>query len=369
MAVQGNSVLILGSPAYVFDGPSNTTGAIVIGILRDGDGKISTVPAPISTDSVRVLQAIAAKGGGWHVLFATGTRGTKWSLFAYETADIWYAHFDGQKWTGTQRVARARSATVSPRFASSLIETDQGLAFAYIYDRSSELRSNAEGNQGLVMLVRRPSGWAADTLRTWEAPSSVQLTGINGRVRAFIAQSYFTGGRPHGPALFAADYNDGWGTPRLVDDPAPEYVSEVMKTAGGENARGVSWLKAAPGPEKRRLVWEAHDDEGNVQRSIIAQTDLGDIPAIVGLADRTMVWLTRDEDSRERLRVYVAADTRVRDAGTVAVPLMNFVTSAVPLKDGRVLIFSGGPDPTRGAEPPFASYLTEIAVGCTVDHR
>jgi hypothetical protein len=88
------------------------------------------------------------------------------------------------------------------------------------------------------MLVRRPSGWTADTLRTWEAPESVHLTAIDGRVRAFIAQSYFTRGRPHGPALFAADYNDGWGTPRLVDDPAPEYVPEVMKTAGGENARG-----------------------------------------------------------------------------------------------------------------------------------
>jgi hypothetical protein len=369
MAVQGNSVLILGSPAYVFNGQSNTPGTTVIGIVRNGHGRISTVPSPISTDSVRDPQAIAAKRGGWHVLFATGTRGTKWSLFAYETADIWYAHFDGEKWNGTQRVARARSATVSPRFASSPIEADQGLAFAYIYDRSSELRSNAEGNQGLVMLVRRPGGWAADTLRTWEAPESVQLTVINGRVRAFIAQSYFTGGRPHGPALFAADYNDGWGTPRLVDDPAPEYVPEVMKTAGGENARGVSWLKAAPGPEKRRLVWEAHDDEGNVQRSVITHTDLGDIPAVVGLADRTMVWLTRDADSRERLRVYVAADTRVRDAGTVAVPLMNFVTSAVPLKDGRVLIFTGGPDPTPGAEPPFASYLTEIAVGCTAARR
>jgi hypothetical protein len=79
-----------------------------------------------------------------------------------------------------------------------------------------------------------------------------------------------------------------------------------------------------------------------------------------------MVWLTRDEDSRERLRVYVAVDTHVRDAGTVAAPLMNFVTSAVPLKGGRVLVLTGGPDPTPGAEPPFASYLTEITVGCTV---
>jgi len=370
MAVQGNSVLIPGSPTYVFNRPRNTTDATVIGIVRNGHGTISTVPSPISNDSVRDPQAIAAKGGGWHVLFATGKPGTKGNLFAYETADIWYAHYDGRRWTGTQRVARARSATVSPRFASSPIETDQGLAFAYIYDRSSELRSNAAGNQGLVMLVRRPSGWAADTLRTWEAPESVHLTVFDGRVRAFIAQSYFTGGRPHGPALFTADYNDGWGTPRLVDDPAPEYVPEVMKTAGGENARGVSWLKAAPGPEKRRLVWEAHDDEGTIQRSeVITQMDPGDIPAIVALADRTMVWLARDADSRERLRVYLAPDTRVRDAGTVAVPLMNFVTSAVPLKDGRVLIFTGGPDPTPGAEPPFASYLTEIAVGCTVDRR
>jgi hypothetical protein len=219
------------------------------------------------------------------------------------------------------------------------------------------------------MLVRRASGWVADTLRTWEAPKSVQLSVINGRIRAFIAQSYFTDGRPHGPALFAADYNHGWGAPRLVSDPAPEYVPAVMMTVGGENARGVTWLRAARGPEKRHLVWEAHDAEGTGQQSVITETDPLSKPAIVALSDRTMVWLTRDEDSRERMRVYVAVDTHVRDAGTVAAPLMNFVTSAVPLKDGRVLVLTGGPDPTPGAQPPFASYLTEITVGCTVGRR
>jgi hypothetical protein len=116
-------------------------------------------------------------------------------------------------------------------------------------------------------------------------------------------------------------------------------------------------------------MWAAHDVEGVIQQSVVAETDPMDTPAIVGLGDRTMVWLTRDADSRERLRVYVAADSRVWDAGTVAVPVMNFVTSAVPLKNGKVLILTGGPDPTPGAEPPFASYLTEIAVGCTVGRR
>lgn len=372
MAVQNDDILVLGSPFYVIGEPGQPLNTSAVGMVWSGAGQIALVPSPLPTRDVKEMQAVAAKDGGWHVIFVTGTRQT----IAYDSADIWYAHYDGRGWTEAKRITRAYDAKLSPWFASNLVETGQGLAFALTFSRSAERRSKEVVNNGIVMLLQDRDEWTPDTLPTWRAPQSIQLTALDGKLRAIFSQSYFTNQRLHGPALFIADYDSTWQSPRLVYDPEPEYnpagqyISTVMLPTSRAHARGVSWLIAGKGEfdGAQRLEWGVISDDGSVRPWSVAKSDdFLSVPATIDIDSYTTVWLVRDGDSRERLRVYAGTEVGIHDVGIVETPLMNFVTGAVPLKDGRIIAVTGGADNTAGAEPPFASYLTEITVRCAVD--
>lgn len=374
MAVQGDDVLILGSPFYLFDRPGQEAlSESAVGLVWSEAGQISLVPSPLPTRELHELQAVAANEGGWHVLFVTGTR----RAVSYDSADIWYAHYDGRAWTETQLITRARAARLSPTFASNLMETKQGIAFAFAFDRSSESRLAEEVSEGAVMLLKRKNGWTHDTLPTWSAPRSIKLAAPDGKLRAIFSQSYFADKRLRGPALFTADYDSTWQAPRIVYDPEPEYnpaaeyVNTVMMPKGGDNARGVAWRVATKGNFEgdARLEWGVISDDGTIQRWSVTNDFIMSTSAVIDIAGRTTVMLARHGDSREQLRAFAATDAGIHYLGVVTTPpLMNFLTPAVPLKDGRIIAVTTGPDHTPGIELPLvASYLTEITVRCAVD--
>jgi hypothetical protein len=368
IAVQGDEVLIVGSTLHVFNEAGDMVDHGAIGVLRDPSGDVSLVSSPLPPANVSELQAVAARGGGWHVTFVTGTRGASWHPSAYNTADVWYAHHDGMGWTRTERVTRVRAANFSRAATSNIVETARGVAFAIVFDRSWDLGSNEAGNQGVIMLLNRHDGWSEDTLRTWEAPRSVRLAVPDGKVRAIIAQSYFANRRPHGAALFMADYDTTWQQPVMVYNPAPQYVYDIIMPKGGEAGQAVSWRRAVRGldVDTGRLEWGVLSEDHSIQPVGVASVASLDVPATVATADGVTVWVVRDGVSRDLLRFYAATDTRVRDLGVLNVPLMNVVISAVPLEDGRIVVVTAGPDTATAAQPPFATYITEVTVRCGI---
>lgn len=370
VVVSGEAVLVLGSNVALLSDSddSDVWRDDPVGALRHAGGELTLVPTPLPGAQIREPRAARAAGGGWHVLFATGTRSER-DLIAYDTASIWYAHYDGQTWSGTQQVARVLGARLSRQIASELVVHRGEPAFAFPYDRSAELQSNAAGNQGVVLLARRNGEWSVDTLSTWEAPASVKLTPYGSRTRAILAMSYFVDGRPRGPGIFTADYTETWGEPRLVYDPAPNKVNSVIMTLGDVRARAVTWITDDFEADAERLEWAALDEDGVHRRSTV--TTAPDLfgTAMVEVDDRITAWLVRDGGSDRRLGVYVADDGNARLIDVLEIPLMNFYIPAVPLGGGRILAITGGPDPTPGAEPPFSSYFTEIAVRCARDRN
>jgi hypothetical protein len=363
MVARGDSVLMLGSQLIVLGGPGEVAADGAIGVLRDPSGALSVVPSPRPHGTVHEPKAVPAEGGGWDVLFVTSETASQFGYF--DSAGIWYAHFDGRTWDRVERVADAISARLAGPGTGNPVVSDNGLVFPYIFDRSRELRSNAEGNQGVVMLRQRNGGWAADTLPTWEAPGSIRLSRMNGELRAIMTKSYFADQRPHGPALFTANYDDGWRTPRMVFDPSGEYVADVVGQAGSEGADGLSWRVDSPDADGFRIEWGVVEGDSLSRRYPVATGPFfGSRPTTVQWDDRRTVLLIRDGESQDRLDVYVASKDGVVNAGTVTIPLMNLITHSVPLADGRILVLTGGQDSTDGADPPFVSYLTELTVNC-----
>jgi len=210
MAVSGEEVLILARVVHMFDGPDSAEDIRPIGVKREANGELSVVVSPLPMNEVQGARASAAMNGGWHVVLFTAEASSQASDGTESTSTVWYAHFNGNDWTEPEIVSRVIGGRLSPLVSGNVIETSQGIVFAYIYDRSIELQSNDSGNQGVVLVVRDEGHWAADTLRTWEAPRSLQLTTAGGLLRVFLAKSYFAEGRPRGPSLFVADFDGRW---------------------------------------------------------------------------------------------------------------------------------------------------------------
>ncbi len=372
IASRGRSVLITGTPTHVW--PAGANGSTSpdddrrpIGVLRDSAGVIRLVPAPLPGTDALYPRAVAAGAAGWHVIFITGKQGTATNPLAFDTADVWYGLFDGRQWRRVERVARTRAASLLPSISSDLVAIRDGLAFAYAFDRSASLHSNAAGNQGLVLLYRRGIRWAADTLFTWESPLSVQLaTTPDSAVIAVFASSYFSEGRPHGPVLFTARHDAHWETPRVVFDASPRYVTDPMVAGPWAAGTVVSWRTVTPSVELEveDLEWGFVAADGAVRRiGRIATAQPLDRPAMLQLDTERTVWFVRNGASRRELRVFVTSDSTVSDLGIVHVPLDNFVTRGTTLSNGTILVLTGGVAASP-SDPPASSFLTELAVRC-----
>jgi hypothetical protein len=370
MVRNGDDVLIAGTPTYLWDadaragdGPADARGAF--GVIRDHRGRYAPVPGPPGVADAKHPRAVSAGAGGWHIVFVTGTKGAPGNLLAFDSAGIWYGRYDGRAWHQVTRVASARRAALLPGMSSDLVVTNAGLSIAYAFDHSMARNSNAPGNQGLVLLHGTGANWSADTLYTWEAPRAVQLApDSSGTAVAVYAQAYFERPRIHGPSLFTARFDTAWGSPRLALAIPPLYVSEPMLSGHAGAGSRVAWQAALPGTDSSSLDWGVLGRDGGVRRmGHVAPAALGDRPAMVSLDATRTVWLVRDGRSRFSLRVFVSQDTTVQDLGAFPVPLDNFAIHGVILRDGTVLVATGGLGLTP-ADPPASSYLTAVAVSC-----
>lgn len=370
MVRNGGRVLIAGTPTHEWapdaragDGPVGAAGAF--GVIRDAAGRHNLVPPPPGVADAKHPRAASAGAGGWHVLFVTGSRGTGASLLAFPSAEIWYGRYDGRAWHDVTRITRVLEAALLPEMSSRLVVTRTGLAFAYAFDQSSVRRSNAHGNQGLVLLHRHGAHWRADTLNTWEAARAIQLTtDSSGTVFAAYAQSYFARQRPHGPALFTARYDTAWTRPQLALDTPPLDLATPMLPPSIGAGSPIAWSATVPGTYSTTLIWGVLARDGVIQPMRRVASIRGvDRPAMLVVDAARTAWLVRDGESRTALRVLVAGRDTVQDLGVIPVPLDNFATHAVALSDATFLIATGGLGRTP-SDPPASSYLTEVTVRC-----
>ena len=357
------SVLFLASPVHVF-GPGRSATEPSVGVLRRPDGLVELVPSPVPDLLVGDLHAFTAREGGWHVVFVAGTeRRLTMNPLVYETARIWYGHYDGETWSRVREVATARQARLAPLGASGAAETSEGPAFVYSFsDPSGRVGTNRQ--QGLVLLRQQREEWLADTLWTFEVPESLRVSADSNIISVLSKHSYFAERRPQGPVLFAVTHDGSWRDPVLLYDPAPETLSEVLAGAAG----GFLIRTTDPNTNQSRYGW------GSVDRSE-GLFDLGPsggigAPGIASLSDGRMVVLASEFPSRPGLRIWVASIEGVIDAGLATVPLLNLVTVAASLGGDTILVVTGGPDPRPETDPdvPYSSYLTRLRVVCSGDH-
>jgi hypothetical protein len=366
VAVSGTDVLFLGSNFHQFS-DSDTRYDSIAGVIRHADGRLSPVPVPPSVAIVREPRAVADANGGWHVLFITNPR-PPLNRISYDTTNVWYAHYDGGAWSGSMPIARVPGATLNRQSASELVSHQGRLAFAFPYDRSAETGPDAPGSKGVVAITGHYGKWNADTLATFEAPISVRLAPFGNHIRAYLAMRYFADRRWRGPAVLASDYRDSWSDPRLVHDPEPENATTLLLTLGGGRPRTISWIAGTLSPGEQ-LEWGTIGEDGLFD--VMTVTTAADLfgTVMVELDDGTTAWLARHGGSDRRLAVHVARDGDARLLAVLDVPLMNFNIPAVSLGADRILVFTGGPDPTPRVFPAFISYLTEISVSCGRDRH
>jgi len=388
-ATDGHALLIVGPNTYLWaprtaGGAPPVRRAPAVGVLRDSLSRISLVPAPHSPSGAEfhVLRVASAGRGTWHFLLLAGLgRDTLVQRFGtVDSASIWYGLFDGRRWRQLTQIGVARDAGLVPERSSGLIATRHGLAFAYSYDRSRTLNSNAPGNQGLVLLTREGDDWKSDTLPTWDGPGSVQLTSeTDGGVLAVFNQDYFENHRLHYDALFLAAHDAVWHRPRIVWEPSePGYVNYPLGIARVRDSQHalrtiLSWEEGLAGKQSMdSLAWGVLDTDGtihHVSRSIKAR-DFNSTSLSL-MRDGGAIWITPSDTARDELRVIYARDTIVEVLATVHVPSFSPTPVAVTLADGTLLVATMSIRfvEQTGKPQSATTYLTELAVRCEAQRR
>ena len=377
IASAGNSVLILGTPMFVWPRGATKESAPVgdsaIGILRDGRGRVTIVPSPLGARHVYYPRAARADDSTWHVVFVTGRLGAPGAPnpAMFDTASLWYGRFDGRAWTAVKRIGSATDARLSTSSSSALVVAGRALTFVYSFDRSSSLKSNAAGNQGLVAVHGDGVRWVFDTLPTWEGPNYVQIASGPGSstLTVAIAQAYFEDHRPHRASLFLAQYDSAWHAPRLMVPAIPTLngrysviapaivVTDQRIIIGWQTLRGNAI-------DTVQIEWAGlHSLGDSVTPHRIARGLAFDTFGLVALTPQRFLWLTRDGDSRTSLSVFLTSGSETTALGSVSVPLSNFAPLTTALSDSTVLVVTGGIG-MSASEPPATSYFTRLRLSC-----
>ena len=371
IATDGRFVLIAGVPTHAWRAPTirgsaKTSAVKAVGLLRHPLGYVELVASPLPHLAL-AYPRVAWMPDGWHFLFIVGEPGT----LAFETAEVWHGVYKDGRWKRVRRIALASSASLLPGMSSDLIVSKQGVAFAYSYDRAAILKSNAPGNQGIVLLHQRSGEWSADTLRTWEGPRAVQLTlSGDGAMIAVYAQSWFAQSRPQASTLFTARYDTVWNAPvRGPNLDQGTYVTAPLVSAHGSASSAISWRLARYEALPDVLQWGHRSDSGTVRYSgTISEVAPGDRSVVLALDSVRTLWLLRDGASRTHMRAYLGSGAALHDLGVVTLPYDNPAPIAAILEGGKIVIVTGSMGKSS-AEPPASSYLTVASVRCKTAMR
>jgi hypothetical protein len=366
IAKLNGSILAIGRHAYVFP---RTTTPVTSPIMRDSiigfeiepGGRISLVPAPLSSRPVFFSKA-AAGTDGFHLVFATSGDSTASQLGKQDTATIWYARYVNRRWTMPERVASVRRVYLQPEATSDLLERGGTLSWAFVFADTWDDPSSG----GVVLLRRERDAWRADTLRTPTTPALVRLLGSapDDAIVAVFARASQAGTSTLLAQLYLASFTSAWNEPvRIAGDGRRTLTLPMLATQ--DDGIVVSWISWIPWrSETSRIEWLRIDRNGRVVAGPIIASGEKTFPfELIVLDKRQSIWLYHGVPFGTTVELASASDSSVFPLGNIQAPFGNPKPRTIAINGSRVLALTqqqgSAPD-----DPMVASWMTILDFRC-----
>lgn len=361
VARAGTSILAVGRYAYVFPRSANSRtspGMVdsILGVLIDGDGRVTLVSNPATPRTILYARAVAGPDGDFTVLYATSAPE---GLQAHtDTATLWLAPLRDGTWGVPSRVTSVRTASLDR--ASALLQ--KGVELAFIYPFRDDRRHDEDG--GAVLVRQRHGTWTLDTLRTEREPTSISAA--YDPVRESIVVVLPVADRQ--PPLLAqrliiARFDSSWSEPEAI---AGDGLTPVVHPAVSVQGRGIvtAWLTwPSHDPTRGRLQWLQFDAMGRPHVRAAIDSGEATFPFELALVNATPLWLYHGEPFGTAVRLRMAQDSTITRLNDVRAEFWNPSTKTIALSGSRLLVFTQRRAQT-GTEPMAASFTTAIEIRC-----
>lgn len=335
------------------------------GVASSSSG-VRLIESPVDDSTARDPRAVHDGQRGWHVLFVTGVEGGVGGPLMVDSASLWYAHFAAGRWTHIHRIARVRGAALNPTMTSALVGWRDKTAFAFGYDLSTERKSNAPGNQGLVILRGAAESWQQDTLKTWAMPRTVSLLRFGReRLSAVYSQEYFENHRAYGSALFYVSLTPSLGVPKRLVDATERHVSYSYASNVIDDVALVSWVSVgqrSDGDSANVAFLNAH---GALTRPFsVSGVASNDRPLPLLARDGRGILFARAGTSRSDVLAIVVDSSHILAMQSLRVPFENFVLRGIAGGSRSFDLITGALSVEgNGASP--SSIETRVATDCS----
>jgi hypothetical protein len=275
--------------------------------------------------------------------------------------------FDGTAWRDVQQVITVRNAALEPTLSSSLLVANGELAFAFPFDGFEKTKSNAPGNQGVILLRRRQRRWIADTLNTSSEPNYVRLAAgpDSGVLTVAIVQPYYAERRSWASSLFLAQYDSSWHSPTRIAGDGTHPVYEPSLIVRGRRVLA-TWANDPSGTgDSTSLEWTTFRGTAQyrVPRRLASGTGVEDYD-VVALDERLVIWFVRSGTSRKLIKVVLSGDSTMTELQDVPLPLDSPAPRAVAMSSTDVFIVSSGLAATP-SEPAASTFITRLRLKCS----
>ena len=325
----------------------------IIGFVIDAKGVVSIVPRPPHVARVASPRVAAASDGSFHMLYVTTADDQNGILPPADTATIWYARYQGNRWSAPERVLETKGARLLTETASHLLERDSELSFLF--------PNASPGSRGLILLRRRASRWITDTLQTGQDPTTVSA--VHASDGSLVA-AFTMPGRAIDPTytdvLFTARFRSSWSSPVYTGGTTRPVGMTRLLRAG--NTIVATWIEWMWGDANTSQLYWLRLGTDSIAMPVASGRATYPFEALA-LDDRHPLWLVRGAHYGTTLAPLVATGSTVAPLGILDVPFENPKAYAIAVDDGRVLVLTmkQGKSPD---EPMVASYATVLQFRC-----
>jgi hypothetical protein len=306
VAVRGGFALI-GTPALIWQssGAAADTAALsagakpplfdLAGLLLHPNGTVSPIPKPPGVGQMISPRAVQANDSAAHVVWATSPD-TSHSQDMQATA-LWYARFDGTRWSTPQRIFSAFNLSWRYNFAGMRsVRGDVYIAAPALEDMHTYARHAG------VAYIRRVSGkWSVSWVESGSVPAYVTLSFVRDRdpIIAFLGTVFRPGTDAQTNTLSIARSPDGGAT---------WHRPAVLRHLGDDTAYDLQLV----GSDSLHLLWAFHTstsfhyadsvqhavsvDAGRSWRALPALTNPTGLesPHVVALSDHELHLVARE---------------------------------------------------------------------------
>jgi hypothetical protein len=333
----------------------------IVGVLIDGQQRVSPVRNPLAPMRVFHPRVVAGPNGLFHVLLATGLDTVKILPAPHDTATLWYATIQQGKWSRPVQVGRFAGANLVAENASDLLERNGELSFAFPFRDGRSVPSDG----GAIFLRRRRGGqWSADTLRTVNAPAVLKTTfDRDGSIVVLVGLAEDIPGRSR-ERIFVARFDSAWTSPRyLVGDGVRPITNPIIARTG--TGFIISWNDwHYMNQPSSRLYWARIDNSLHVIHQQRIDSGEATYPhSFVVVDSQFPMWLYHARSVGGAVKLSIALDSVVTTLPPLLTPFRSPIPSTMALSDNRFAVFTQI-TALKPNEPIAESYMTTLEVRC-----